>query len=458
MNDFYLIWSGQSNAQGSCEVPSGFIGTSNEIEIGVKVWDFTTNAFIAPVWGTSPLSASGSNNAGIRCANEIYRKTGKNVYMILNAVGGTSIDKWIGQGTLSPHWSGQTNAILDQLVASNIPRIDAVGWMQGEADHDGRSVYDSYNTYKSALNTLLEQFRSLSVWQPHTTFITSGVGDWFDESGNGRNDVLLELNEWDDVNVGNISTHGCYRNPNSGQSSHFSHESLTVVGNRIAHKILGETIGDTPFSTNALKKYGIIVNQTLELDATDLKNGTYFHTSNSSLIFPEPKRYDGAEIIVNVTTFDVGLPVTVTVDKGLLNYQGFTQTVIKCNAKGQWIFKSMNNILYLISKPLFQNQASELLINTTTRTLNEVEIQGNTWRVNKANVKLPDPTYRTNMEVSFYCYRSDGATTISLDNGASSKFVNKTGSVVSSITLNNTGDYVKLKSVNTRWMVETQNF
>lgn len=464
MEPYYLLWVGQSNAKGGAEVPAGFLGTSIEVESGVKVWDYYAKAFVLPQWGDTPLSTLGANNAGVRCANAIKRKTGRDVYLIVSAFDGLSIENWLG--TNSRMWSQYNYSILPQVTESLIPRIDAVGWMQGEADHDtAGGNYNTYELYREALETVIAQLRALPQWTTDTQFVTSGVGEWFDMLTFGRNDVLLTLNEWGDPHIGNISTQGCTRNPDVGQNSHFSHDSLTLVGERMATRFLNGNTGDMTVYTGGrgqgarLPFAGKYIGGTVTINPADLKGGAYLSAANSTINLPNPKRFDGATVIVDVTSFTVNQPVIVNMTStGTMKYANQSYNQIICNIEGQWVFQSFSGVLHLVSKPHIIDEASEFLCNGITKTLNTIQTDTTVWRLHDSVIKLPDPTGLTNMEVSFIAYSVTGGYSRITVDGLTGKMYNKTGNIVDYIDLASAGNYIKLRAVNTRWLVECSNF
>ena len=462
---FYLLWSGQSNAAGTANVPAGFLGTSNEVEDGVYVWSNSTNAWVIPVWGNNPLASSGSNNAGIRAANEIKRQTGRDVYMVLSARGGISIEEWVGLGTSSDMWSGNQRDVLTQLTNSGMPRIDLVGWSQGEADHDtAGGSYNTYALYKSALETLIAQFKALPQWTSHSQFITSGIGEWYDMLLFSRNDVLLTLNNWDDSQVSNISTHGSVRNPDAGQSSHFDHDSLTLIGKRVALQALGDNVGNPNGHTSIRRMqgattpfYGVVASQIIDIDPQNLKGGAYFQGNNSTFNFADAYRFDGATVIINVTTLTAGNPCIVNIAAtSSIVYEGVTQPSITCDRKGEWVFKSMNGTLYLVKKPDVISLFSEYTVASGSRLLTLSELNNSVWRVDDATLNLPSPDLLTNATISIISF-ANSTSTIGVPS-ASNKFYNSSGSLVSSLSLTAAGNMVRLRAMNTRWAVEFQNY
>ncbi len=629
LSPFYLIWSGQSNALGAAEVPAGYNGTSNEVEDGVFIWNYSTAAWIKPVWGTTPLPTGGSNNAGVRCANEIKRKTGRDVYLIVNGFNGNSIANWVSSGASSTNFVDLTTQIAD----SELPRIDGFGWMQGEADSDGsNTAYNTTATYRSGLNLLIAQLKALPQWQEGAKFIASGVGEWYDLKSYERNDVLLSLDNLADKSIGNISTTDTARNPNTGQSSHFSHASLTLIGVRIAAKILkwdsqvsvyagkglkndgatlprygtfsgttttgtaaatiaivsgaatslGSTttfidtsrIGDgddiyneqvirftkagsaieneysivrdfvsstgeftlyTP-ATSAIPnadtydiepmslidasrteaddtwndfiirftnpeseiygEYALVVGfdattkslifdtpTSMSITSTDtyaltttelvdpmyLKGGAYFHCSNYDFYMPDPVRYDGALIVVNVTTAIANQPVLIHAFyrskrfnikfQTSIVYQNRTLTSVKCDSAGQWVFRSMNGSLYLVSKPIVQSIVNEKTVDGITRDIDVVETVDSSWRVHNATLNLPEPTALTNASLSVICYSTAGGTsTIGITGGATGKFLDESKAIVDTLPLLSTSRSYRLRSMNSRWVVESLIF
>jgi len=93
-----IVIAGQSNAAGI------FASTAfNPSSSKVKTWDATGGAWVSggqytnvPWTYSSPNGNSGNNNFALAAAHYLTRKTGREVYIVFDAVGGTSIDAWAG--------------------------------------------------------------------------------------------------------------------------------------------------------------------------------------------------------------------------------------------------------------------------------------------------------------------------------------------------------------------------
>lgn len=124
-----LVITGQSNAAGSMS------GGPNPASSKVKVWDGVTNAWGSsdytqnPLARSSPDGNSSCNNIALSMAHGLADETGRDVYIVFDAVGGTSIAKWFKQDTFTGDGTTTTFALtvpLDASVGSNNVTISSV--------------------------------------------------------------------------------------------------------------------------------------------------------------------------------------------------------------------------------------------------------------------------------------------------------------------------------------------
>jgi len=474
-----LLGSGQSNMQGSSEVRNGIraaTGTSELIEPGVFTWDYNNKVFEVPVWGSTPLTGDGSNNAAISCANELKRQTGRDVYVLINASGGKSIGKWVDTGITSEFWAnegsgGTAFSVLSQIEQSGVERIDLTLWLQGEQDKN-QSV-DGYNTaslYLAGLNTLLNQFRALPETKGNWQFITGGIGEWYGHTGPDRNDVLLTLSNNTDVDTSNISTSGTTYSPDEGvASSHFSYASLELIGKRFAHKYLNKTTGDVSTLANSNNLLGYVLPHsatlssggTENIDASNIKGGGYVNLSNNTSVnLPEPFRYDGATLIFNVLTVSVNSPILINLpDGGTVYMEGEVSlgSSINLYCEGLWEFIAVSNKLYLKSRPKIIKTPGALAIQDTQRDLDFNQVNGSTWRCDGGVVGLPLADTITGAEITVIAYAATNTgSSVVMTGGATNKFIGPNG-FLDDIPLATAGKFVVLRAMNTRWAVITTN-
>jgi len=159
-----ILALGQSNMRGFFAANGG----DETIESGVYMWntDATDNAalvagtaFYQAAWGTAPLNIlNGSANAqllSLHTANNLHRKTGRDIYVVQIAAGGHSVEAFITGASLATN--GWTRPGADQdlsaflypgaadalaLVPGNRGKYDAVIYHQGEANSvDGVELY-----------------------------------------------------------------------------------------------------------------------------------------------------------------------------------------------------------------------------------------------------------------------------------------------------------------------------
>ncbi|CAB4120771.1 hypothetical protein UFOVP5_8 [uncultured Caudovirales phage] len=121
--------TGQSNAAGS------MTGGPNPASSKVKIWDGATGAWGSsdytqnPLARSSPDGNSSCNNMALSMAHRLYDETGRDVYIVYDCVGGTSISKWYKQDNFTG--DGATTKFnltvpLDASVGSNNVTISSV--------------------------------------------------------------------------------------------------------------------------------------------------------------------------------------------------------------------------------------------------------------------------------------------------------------------------------------------
>ena len=462
---FPLLWMGQSNAAGATQSGAG----SQVIEDGVFIFSkgpTPARGWTVPAFGSNPLPSTGSNNAGIHFANEIVRRTGRPVYMVLNALGGQSIAEWVGSGTSSSMWVDLTNSLTDAGFADD--SLEAVGWMQGEADGDDQSTaYNTYGTYKAGMGVLFAQLQALSEWGQNTQFIASGVGEWNDQPNPERNDVNQTLNNDDAFPFArNVYTAGLTRNPVVGEQSHFDGGSLVQLGlnmaelyltGKVANKLISPTNQDAP---NIYGVYG--PTSTVTLERAFLKGDTTVIANDATITWPpKPKVWDGATTTIDVTDTSSGRTRLV----GSFSYKGFDYTgPMDLNRIGQWRFLSSQGKLKLLQKPTGGANTALSFQNGTFTPL-RWELDNETFSAVNATIELPEPTASdggfdlTGVRCSFLTFSiTGGSTFLTISGGATGKFIDKTGAVVDQIEINVARGFVTLVMVNGSWLVESQNF
>lgn len=168
---FVLVITGQSNAAGSNT------GGPNPANPKVRVWDGFTGA-----WGSSdytqnpfarstPDGNSSNSNIGLATAHRIQETTGRQVFVIYDAVGGKSITEWMDTGVSSTRYLALTTKVLAALATtelSAVTTVDMIHWQQLEEDFE-----ETFQLYYSQFQTLIAQFRA-EPWVIDTTPIMAG--------------------------------------------------------------------------------------------------------------------------------------------------------------------------------------------------------------------------------------------------------------------------------------------
>jgi len=155
---YVIVITGQSNAAGARN------GGPNPASPLVKTWDGSTAAWGGSDYTTAPWSLSnpdgnsGNNNYALARAHRIADDTGRQVYVIFDAMGGTSITEWVGSGTASTRYAAiktKVEAALTTTELSGVTEVDEIIWAQGEED----ALTTDFTAHLANLTTLFKQFR-----------------------------------------------------------------------------------------------------------------------------------------------------------------------------------------------------------------------------------------------------------------------------------------------------------
>lgn len=167
-----VLASGQSNMRGI----GG--GGPRKVRKNVQVWNpasggaFETldleNVISMPsgnaLGGTGPFGPR--NNIAAAFCHRLYEETGRDVYLIIDARGGTAIEEgWLDAPNLV--YDNMKPAVEDALAAIGRDKIDIMLWHQGEAD---RFVANPDDHYKN-LRTLLAKLSAETWFDGGTPFI-----------------------------------------------------------------------------------------------------------------------------------------------------------------------------------------------------------------------------------------------------------------------------------------------
>jgi hypothetical protein len=184
--DVYVIL-GQSNAQGralSSELPTELQGTLS----GCYVFNSSSNAFEEIVPGVNTQSFAGQFGPVVNAAYQYRQQTGKDVYFIVYAVGGTSVasPNTKGSWNVNDADSLTTKAIsfidrarLVLLSANKIPAFKGIAWWQGESDSDTQGKADLYAADQSAVFAALRGVSYLAPLPIVQYMVFSASGSYY---------------------------------------------------------------------------------------------------------------------------------------------------------------------------------------------------------------------------------------------------------------------------------------
>lgn len=169
--DVYVIGiTGQSNAAGA----NG--GGPNPADPRIKTFDGANNSwgssdYTKTPWSRStPNGNSSHNNVALAFAHRLVDEhKAKAVYIVYDAVGGKSIDDWVGEGVSSVRYAAFKNKCdiafnTPELTAAGKTKLDFLIWFQGEEDALTTTLLD----YRTKFRTLDNQFRG-EAWMASTT-------------------------------------------------------------------------------------------------------------------------------------------------------------------------------------------------------------------------------------------------------------------------------------------------
>ena len=153
---YVILIAGQSNAAG---VNNGGL---NPASPRVQTWDGVTSAwggsdYTGLPWSRStPNGNGGNNNYALARAHRIADDTGRDVRIVFDAVGGTSIDAWVAAGTSSTRYAALKAKVEAALVTlPGKTAVDEIIWAQGEEDFT-----DDFATHLGNLTLLRNQLRA----------------------------------------------------------------------------------------------------------------------------------------------------------------------------------------------------------------------------------------------------------------------------------------------------------
>ncbi|MHC0442529.1 sialate O-acetylesterase [Flavobacterium sp. 3-210] len=226
-NTWVFIMAGQSNMAGRAKVSP--LDTISSPRI------FSINKEGNLIRAREPLHDFEERMKGLDCgvsfANEILAHVNDSVNIILVpvAVGGSSINKWIGD---SIHRNIKLlSNFRDKLqVGSNYGTIKAILWHQGESDATAQGSKD----YQLKLKNIFASFRSIADNQ-QMTVITGHIGEFVDNKYIKNINKAIDAVDTEDENVYTIPTEDF---TNIGDNLHFDALSQRKMGIRMAQKYL----------------------------------------------------------------------------------------------------------------------------------------------------------------------------------------------------------------------------
>ncbi|WP_417267553.1 sialate O-acetylesterase [Celeribacter baekdonensis] len=224
---YVILIMGQSNAAGANN------GGPNPASPLVKTWDGVTGAWGGsdinglPWTRSNPHGNNGNNNYALARAHRIADDTGRKVYVIFDAVGGTSIDEWIIGGVegASRYYNAKAKAEA-ALADLGRTKVDEVIWAQGEEDFQ-----DSFTEHLGNLTLLRDQLRSLTWCGSEVPIYMMGPSDLHDRY-HWQNAMQYFCGRVDNscIYVPSNGLHTEYGDTGAGDYTHFLGESLWEAG------------------------------------------------------------------------------------------------------------------------------------------------------------------------------------------------------------------------------------
>lgn len=234
-----LLGMGASNMLGHSAATDG----DHTISSGVYVWNGTASTegtgFIPAAFGTAPFNIASpphANSLLIHAANSLKASTGRDVYLIIVAMGGRKIEAFISPQTLAANgWSYGTDLtpfmypqILNACLAvpgRNSPFPDLILWQQGHANQA-----DSAAVYAAKLRALIDDLRVEGVlWEGQTRMTFGQLVP--DDSYLTTHASALATVAADSALFKVVSTSGL---TDVGDDLHFTGASLVTLGQRHA--------------------------------------------------------------------------------------------------------------------------------------------------------------------------------------------------------------------------------
>ena len=219
--DIYLL-IGQSNMAGRATIESQDLDTLNNVflykGINGNVWEKAANPLNKYSSIRKALSMQ-KLNPGYTFAHEMAQSSDKQIGLVVNAKGGTSIDQW------APGSEFYKEAVECSKSAIKFGSLKGILWHQGETD---ASRYQSY------MPKLLDLIRALrkDFGMPDLPFIAGQLSS-DKPHREGFNDMILEL----PAKIKNTAVIKTNRT-STIDSTHFDAASQRLLGKRYAKEML----------------------------------------------------------------------------------------------------------------------------------------------------------------------------------------------------------------------------
>lgn len=286
-----IVAEGQSNMVGTDAAIVPFDVTVND---NVLIWNTSTL-----VWDILTPTVDKIYFSFAKRYQETY---GGTVKIILNATGGMPIADWIQTGTVDRH-----QALIDQLAAAGIDKVDIHLWHQGE--NNGSDVNYSYK-----LNTRINLLEGLSQYDTNEfVFIFGGL---LQSNANHKNWLAGSFcfeNVIKKTNVAYAKSDGLIAvTSGTGTLVHFDGVDLNKLGQRYFEVFQNMSIGQN------LQKQSYFEIDTNDSDLWDLESNTFILTDAEgwgSVVIPRPA-WNKEYTIVNLRAT---ANVTLTPYEGTLN-------------------------------------------------------------------------------------------------------------------------------------------
>lgn len=183
-------------------------------------------------------------NPGMGFGEKLSRVTGRKVLLVVNALGGSNINKWLKDATYiedSQSIGKGTLKLFDEAVrrakeAQKYGELKAILWHQGEANAGSQAAVDAY---MGQLKSFVADLRD-ALGTPNVPFIAGEIAHWADiyYGGYNFNEMLHKI-----ADQGNVPNSAYISSEGAGQlkgdsDPHFSRDGQILIGERYADKVL----------------------------------------------------------------------------------------------------------------------------------------------------------------------------------------------------------------------------